>query len=42
MVVELKHLLIGPVNRLALVRDLSTILVKQTVDLVYVYVLKVF
>jgi hypothetical protein len=42
MVVELEHLLIGPVNSLALVRNLSAILIQQVVNLLNVYVLKVF
>ena len=42
MVVELEHFLIGPVNSLALVRDLGTILIQKAVDLLNVYVLKVF
>ena len=42
MVVELEHLLICPVNSLALVRDLGPVLIKQVVNLLNVYVLQVF
>lgn len=42
MVVELEHLLIRPVNSLALVRDLGPVLIQQVVNLLNVYVLQVF
>jgi hypothetical protein len=42
MVVELEHLLIGPVNSLALVRDLGAVYIQQVVNLLNVYVLQVF
>lgn len=41
MVVELKHFLIRPVYRFALVWDLNTVFVQEAVDLVDVDVLKV-
>jgi len=42
MVVELEHLLIGPVNSLALVWDLGAVLIQQVINLLNVYVLQVF